>query len=607
MSFDWKSKSIGVVQPQVLKLKLPEGGLRLRHGGVLPEVSVAYEAFGTLKPDRSNVVFICHALTGDAHVAGWRPEDDQLRPPTGWWDGMVCSGGGIDTDVYYVVCANILGGCSGTTGPSSINPATGKPYGSSFPQVTMQDMVDVNVMLLRQLGFDHLAAVVGGSFGGMLTIDWIVRYPEMVDNAVVIAAAPNLNTQALAFDIIGRQAIVEDPNWQGGDYYGGPRPDAGLARARKLAHITYLSQQMMERKFGRNKQQEWVQADFDFQLRHQRMFRSQFQVESYLEHQGNKFVARFDANSYLHILRALDEFDIAETYGHGDLTKAVESIRARVLICSLSGDWLFTAEQQEELAKALAAAGKNVSYCNLEAPAGHDAFLTHICDLRLIVRAFMPAHRYHYTPIISDREHAEILALVPNGASVIDLGCGDGSLLALLAERKGTCGLGVELNLDKIIQAVHIGQNVMRSNLDHAAPILPSHRYDLAILCETLQVIRDADRLLDRLFDLANEAILAIPNFGHWRLRAYLCIHGMTPKSETLPHEWYNTPNIHIITFKDFRKMCRDKDVELECVVPIANRWFDRLMLKFGLINTFAEQVVVKIRRKNQTKEATSL
>ena len=230
-------KTVDVVAPQTLKLNLPPEGFRLEKGGVLPEIQVAYERCGTLAPDSGNVIYLCHALTGDAHVAGIRPGQTE---PSGWWEGMIGPGRGIDTDHYHVVCANMLGGCKGTTGPSSINPATGRPYGSAFPPFTVGDIVAVQRLFLQQIGIPRLAAVVGGSFGGMQALEWAIRFPEAVDRCLVVASAASLNSQALAFDIIGRRAIVEDPDWQAGDYYGtGRAPLRGLAQARKLGHITY--------------------------------------------------------------------------------------------------------------------------------------------------------------------------------------------------------------------------------------------------------------------------------------------------------------------------------------------------------------------------------
>ncbi len=250
---------VGVVRTQALQLELPPEGLPLKCGQHLPSVEVAYEAYGKLSQKRDNVIFICHALTGDAHVAGRLDTPDG---PVGWWDEMIGPGRGIDTDFYHVICANILGGCRGTTGPAATNPQTGQPYGSAFPPLAVEDIVDVHSLLLQQLGIEQVAAVIGGSFGGMQVLDWLLRYPEQVGRGICIASAGSLSTQALAFDIVGRSAITSDPDWKAGDYYGsGARPDRGLALARKVGHITYLSPGMMTDKFGRDRRLDETNPD----------------------------------------------------------------------------------------------------------------------------------------------------------------------------------------------------------------------------------------------------------------------------------------------------------------------------------------------------------
>lgn len=262
-----ETNTVGVVEPHVTTLTTPAGGFRLEEGGVLPQVDVAWESCGLEKPENDNVVFICHALTGDAHVAGRHPEDETS---TGWWDGIVGPGKAIDTNRYRVICANVLGGCKGTTGPSSLNPTTGKPYGSSFPRFTIGDTVEVYRALLRQLGVTHLAGLVGGSFGGIQVLEWITAHPGEIDRAVMIASGAALNSQALAFDIVGRAAITYDPHWHGGDYYGEPDggPKVGLASARQVAHITYLSIDLLNRRFGRKVQENWLTRGQEWLERH---------------------------------------------------------------------------------------------------------------------------------------------------------------------------------------------------------------------------------------------------------------------------------------------------------------------------------------------------
>jgi homoserine O-acetyltransferase len=592
--------TVGIVEPQHVKLTLSPEGLRLEKGGVLPEVDVAYERCGYLAPDHSNVIYVCHALTGDPHVAGIRPGETE---PSGWWEGMIGPGRGIDTRYYHVVCANILGGCKGTTGPGSTNPATGQPYGSHFPEITVGDMVTVQRLLLHQLGIERLAAVVGGSFGGMQVLEWAILFPAHVAHALVIASAPSLNTQALAFDIIGRQAIVQDPEWRSGDYYStGQVPAQGLASARKLAHVTYLSQQLMSDKFGREKRVEWLNADDAFHAESRRTFRTYFQIESYLEHQGEKFVRRFDANSYLHITRAMDEYDLEERFG--SLGAAFAPVQARVLVVALSGDWLFMPEQSAAMVRALIDQRKRVSYCRLDAPAGHDAFLTHIDELSRIIRAFLP---WVGTPAATPAKPATarqaadyeaVIAGVPSGSRVLDLGCGDGTLLGLLEQRRQTVGTGVEIDVNAVVQTLDSGRDVLLEDINSGLAIVPDDVYDLAVLSETLQVVRQPRAVLREILRVAREAVVVFPNFGHLPVRLQLLLNGRMPKGEQLPFEWYNTPNIHLFTLRDFIALCAEDGIVVKRIHCLADSAWGRLLIRLGAANLGADRVLVQIARR---------
>jgi homoserine O-acetyltransferase len=592
--------TVGVVTPETLRLELPPEGFRLEKGGVLPAIDVTFERCGTLAPDRRNVVYVCHALTGDAHVAGIRPGQAE---PSGWWEAMIGPGRGIDTRHYHIVCANILGGCKGTTGPSATNPATGRPYGAAFPAITVGDIVAVQRLFLRQLGIERLAGVIGGSFGGMQVLEWAVRFPADVDRCLVIASAASLNTQALAFDIVGRQAIVEDPDWQGGDYYGtGRAPAHGLAQARKIGHITYLSPQMMDDKFGREKRPEWLAADAAFHAEAHRTFRTYFQVESYLQHQGDKFVERFDANSYLHITRAMDEYDLAEA--HGSLAQAFRGVQARMLVVALSGDWLFMPEQSTEIVQALLSERKRVTYCHLDAPAGHDAFLTHIGQLQEVIRAYLPwvgpaaaAPPSGATDPVSAAEQDAVAALVPAGSRVLDLGCGDGALLARLEREKQTRGAGVEIDVACVIRATDAGQDVLLEDIDDGLAMIPDRAFDIAVLSETLQVMRHPRDVLRQILRVADEAIVAFPNFGYLPVRAQLLATGRMPKGRHLPFEWYDTPNIHLFTLRDFLALCRAEKIAVRELRALPGGICSRMMLACGMRNAGAQRVVVKIAR----------
>lgn len=596
-------RTVGTVVPQTLKLELPPGGFRLEKGGVLPEIEVTVERCGAITADNDNVVFICHALTGDAHVAGLRPGETD---PSGWWEGMIGPGKGIDTRRYQVVCANILGGCKGTTGPSSVNPETGKPYGSAFPKITVGDIVEVHRLCLRQLGITRLAAVMGGSFGGMQVLEWLIRYPGEVDKGIVVASAASLNSQALAFDIVGRHAIVADPNWNAGDYYDRESlPSKGLSSARKLAHITYLSQQLMEAKFGRDKRPEWLTADPDFRNAIDRNFGTFFQVESYLQYQGEKFIQRFDANSYLHITLAMDEYDIEESYG--SLDAAFEKIAARVLIVSLSGDWLFMPEQSEELVTALVRQKKQVSYCHLDATAGHDAFLTHIEELKRVVSAFLPAadgtSRSDDAPeggVIRQwqlRHYQKVLDLIPPGSRVLDLGCGNGSLLHILRQRRACSGNGVEIDVNQVITAIGLGCDILLEDIDDGLAMIPDNSFDIVVLSETLQTIKRPRELLQQILRVAREAVISFPNFACLEVRRELLMKGRMPKGKQLPFEWYNTPNIHLFTLKDFRELCRKDNIRILDLNCQGRGFAERALLTLGWKNLGASQVIVRIGR----------
>jgi len=370
--------SVGIVPTRFADLFTPPANLRLTNGRTLGPIRVAYETYGELSPTRDNAIFVCHALTGDAHLAGKRRADDRKA---GWWDELVGPGKGLDTNRYFVICANALGGCQGTTGPGSIDPATGQPFGLRFPFLTVGDIVQVHAELVRSLGIERLLAVVGGSLGGMQVLDWAARYPERIASAVCLASAARLSAQGIAFNCVGRRAITTDPNFHQGDYYEQPTgPSVGLALARMVAHITYLSENSIEQKFGRRLQHSDALA---YELGHE----TEFQVESYLHYQGSRFIERFDANSYLYFTRAMDYFDLAEA--HGSLQQALSATAARFLITSYTTDWLFPTSQSIELVNALVAARKQVSFVELTSPYGHDSFLLEVEPLAELLRPFL--------------------------------------------------------------------------------------------------------------------------------------------------------------------------------------------------------------------------
>ncbi|MBF0170228.1 MAG: homoserine O-acetyltransferase [Nitrospinae bacterium] len=378
--------SVGWVKARRMRIREADNPMPLEVGGTLGPVDLEYETYGRLSRKKDNVILVCHALSGDAHAAGWDAEAKnnggrswRANHP-GWWDTVIGPGKALDTDRYFVICVNYLGSCYGTTGPSSVNPATGKPYGASFPMVTVGDWVRSQAELLDRLGVEKLVTVVGGSLGGQQAIEWGLRYPDRTASIMVLAASPRLSAQGLGFNAVGRYCIMNDPAYAGGAYYDGPAPASGLAAARMLAHITYLSEEGMHAKFGRRLRNK-AHPDFHFDV--------EFEVESYLSHQGLSFVQRFDANSYLYITRAMDYYDPAQHWGKGDLTAACKRLRSKVMVVSFSSDWLYTPKQCREFAWAVARAGAPVTYGEIPSLYGHDAFLVETEQVSHYLRSFL--------------------------------------------------------------------------------------------------------------------------------------------------------------------------------------------------------------------------
>lgn len=366
--------SVGIVTPQTARFDTP---IKLRSGAVLDRYELVYETYGQLNADKSNAVLICHALSGNHHVAGLHSEHDK-RP--GWWDTMIGPGKPIDTNKFFVIGLNNLGGCHGSTGPSSLDPATGQPYGARFPLVTVDDWVETQARLADQLGIQQFAAVVGGSLGGMQALQWSITYPARVRHALVIAAAPKLTAQNIAFNDVARQAILTDPDFHGGDYYAHQVvPKRGLRLARMLGHITYLSDDVMGSKFGRMLRGGAFQYGYDVE----------FEIESYLRYQGDKFAESFDANTYLLMTKALDYFDPTHHHNEGSLAQALQPVKAGFLIVSFTTDWRFAPERSREIVKALLDNERDVTYAEITSSHGHDAFLMVDPYYHELVRAYM--------------------------------------------------------------------------------------------------------------------------------------------------------------------------------------------------------------------------
>jgi len=567
------------------------GTLTLEHGGLLDDVTICFETYGRLKPDASNAVLICHALSGDSHVARHNEEDDP-----GWWDIMVGPGKPIDTDEYFVICPNLLGGCRGTTGPNSINPSTGRRYGRDFPTVTIGDMVEVQRWLIGHLGITRLLAVVGGSMGGQQVLCWAARLQNSSYGYIPIATSARITSQSLAFDIVGRNAILSDPNFHGGEYYDHERgPDRGLAIARMIGHITYLSRESMQMKFeaDRNNPRDIPTA-----------FEKRFSVGSYLGYQGDRFVERFDANSYITLSLAMDFFDMG--YSREILAKSIGKANGRWLILSYTSDWLFPPEESRILVETLITAGRRVSYCNVNSSYGHDSFLLeHNLEVYgELIRAFLanlngttvrtinrsvyerragvalnasnvdgPQFRCKSGNKSSDPvsifhpdrlDYERIITLIPMGSSVLDLGCGHGELLyrlKMLGFKKLT---GVELDEKAIVSCARLGLDILHADLNQHLGSFADESYDYVVLSRTLQAIRDVEGLLKEIIRIGRRAIVSFPNFAYYKLRNMLSGEGRAPESKgILRFKWYNTPNFRFFSIADFEDFCRERNIHI--------------------------------------------
>ncbi len=551
--------------------------LELELGGCLPQVNVAYETYGRLNARGDNTVLICHALSGDSHVARHDENDDP-----GWWDIVVGPGKAIDTDRYFVICPNILGGCRGTTGPNSINPQTGRRYATDFPVITVGDIVEVQRRLIDHLGIRRLRAIIGASLGGHMVLSWATRYGDRVAGAIPIAASARLTSQAMAFDVVGRNAIIRDLAYQNGQYYEqGPGPLVGLAIAHMLGHITYLSREAMTQKFDALRL-----APHEIQTQ----FETKFSVGSYLAYQGDRFVERFDANSYLTLTMAMDLFDLGDT--KEKLIAAFRPASCRWLIMSFTSDWLFPPFQSREMLDALIASDKPVSYCNVHTDCGHDAFLLPHeinmygkliaaflanldinsplpTNLRLVPgegqgeghisedeesRAHSPKSIFHSHRL----DYDTILELIPPGASVLDLGCGNGGLLARLRERGHGRVMGVELDEQAILDCVRRGLDVVQADLNQGLPGFADAQFDFVVLSQTLQTVMDVPRVLADMLRVGRRSIVSFPNLGYRCHRNQLTTEGRAPHGYGLEtFHWYDTPNIRFLSIEDFQVFCQ--------------------------------------------------
>jgi len=612
-----KPGSVDIVEPQFFTFAEPPHEMALDCGYRLGPITLAYETYGALNASRSNAILILHALSGDAHVAGRHTPD---APKPGWWDAMVGPGKGFDTNKYFVICSNVIGGCQGSTGPSSIDPVTRKPYGLGFPIITIGDMVRAQKRLIDHLGIEKLLAVAGGSMGGMQALEWATRYPGRICSAMVIASTHHSGAQAIAFNAVGRNAILADRAFQrDDDYAGGDAAARGLAIARMLGHITYLSQESMHAKFGRAlRGADQYRYDLD----------SEFSVETYLDHQGEHFVGRFDANSYLYITKAIDYFDLAEAYG--SLDNAMARVSGKMLVLAYSSDWLYPPAESEDIACACARQKKDVTYCEIQSDYGHDAFLLEVDTMREIVAGFLRNARNRcgdcpqaaaergcaksgactkqrragppaQSPdsIYDGRriDYERIVDLVEPGSRVLDIGCGDGVLLCKLIHGKNVDGMGIELSQANVIECVRCGIPVIHADIDKGLSGLPDQSFDYVVLSMTLQVIENPETAIKEMLRVGKRCIVSFPNFAFWKVRAKALLLGQAPVTRNLPYAWHVSPNRHVLSIKDFRRFCQAHNAEIIKEIAISSH--GRTVRTAGLWpNLLADEALFVIKAK---------
>ncbi|MGI6216861.1 MAG: homoserine O-acetyltransferase MetX [Coriobacteriales bacterium] len=578
-------------------VRLPDD-LHLASGQILHEVNVFYETWGTLDDDRSNVVLVTHGLTANSHVADSYDNDEFDE---GWWNRIVGPGLPIDTERYYVICSNVLGGCEGTTGPSSINPETGKPYGMSFPVITIKDMVRVQKQLLEVLGIEKISTVIGPSMGGMQALMWAKKFPEMVGNCIAVATTWRTSAQSIAFNEVGRRAIIGDPNFNDGNYYDGKRPSDGLATAKMIGHITYLCEDSMNRRFGR----ELVGNKLDFTMD------SAFQVEKYLEQQGYTFDDKSDANSYLYLTRAMDYFSLC--HSNEAIVRRFHRSPVRMMLISYDTDWLFPTSQMRELLYALAEARVDVTFAELNSPFGHDSYLFDGEKQGEYIKAFLKGGKEKLLSLgiretassvekelagkAEDSQATEdaveaalsrksqgvfrlsqstrnsintrndlvcVTSLVPEGSKVLDLGCEDGLLLDWLRMHKGCTPFGIDCEDDAVIATAKRGIPTIKHDLNWGLPMFLDDTFDVVILSLAFMQIKNQEELFKEMLRVGKKVIVTFPNYGFWRTRNFLMFKGKMPAISPRGYKWYNTPDIHHMTLLDFRTFVNENGGVIE-------------------------------------------
>ena len=520
-------------------------------------MTCGFETWGTLNQDASNAVLVCHAISGDSHAASHDANDQP-----GWWEELIGPGKPIDTDHFFVVCPNILGGCRGSTGPQNTPPDSNRPFGAQFPRITIADMVAVQVRLAKSLGVFCWRAVVGGSLGGHQALTWATKYPTQVQTCVAIATSARLSSQSLAFDVIARNAIQTDPNYQQGQYYGQPhQPSTGLAIARMMGHITYLSSQAMDAKFNPDRHDPRQLAT---------EFEQRFSVGSYLAHQGQKFTQRFDANSYLTISMAMDLFDLGST--QEQLVATLGKASCDFLVVSFSSDWLFPPKQSRDIVDALVKLKKQVTYAEITTDSGHDGFLlkNELEQFGPLVSAKLGNTIQRESTLRPDDEL--ILDLIPRNASVLDLGCGSGEILASLRDLGHQNLVGVDVQQARIIAAASRGLEILDYDLNKGLPGFADQQFDFVVLSATLQAVGNISVLFEEMLRVGKRVIVSFSNFAYKALREDYVARGRSPRAPgQYDYEWFNTPNRRFPSIADVQDLCRIKNATIHQSVFLDN------------------------------------
>ncbi len=521
----------------------------LDSGASLSNFTVAYQTYGKLNEEKTNAVLVCHALTGDQFVA----EPHPITGKDGWWSIMVGSGKPIDTDKYFVICPNVIGGCMGSAGPASINPVTGKKYGLDFPVITIRDIAKAHKLLIDYLGIDKLMLCIGGSMGGAQVLELAAMYPEISKAHIVIAIGDKYSSQNIAFNETSRMAIMADSAWNNGNY--DKQPAKGLSVARMGKFITYMSEKSLQDKFGRNLQKiKKIRYGFE----------ADFQIESYLRYQGSSFVKRFDANSFLYLTRAIDYYDLEGEYGKS-LVEIFKKCKSKFYLFSFTSDWCSPPHEAKRVAKSLNAAGVAVNYSEIKSDKGHDSFLLNIPEFLKAVRGFVDNID---KDIVRGDEVLEtdriIESFVERNSKLLDIGCGDGRLLRYLTVTKNINGHGIEIDSGKAGFCAASGLSVIQGDAEEDLDIYEDSSYDYVVLSQTIQAMKNPKYILEEMLRIGKKAIVTLPNFGHWRVRINLLTNGRMPVNKNLPYSWYETPNIHFCTIKDFEILCNELGIKIE-------------------------------------------